>query len=118
MKRLALILILVSAGFAQDDAGTRDKHYFVFVVSAEAYKNMPLGQRTTYLSGWLDSRLNAGIFGNAKTIKAQRDCWEGKTITQITAVVDKYVEGHPEGWDRPAANEADSALQSLCPSLR
>jgi hypothetical protein len=43
---------------------------------------------------------------------------EGKTIIQVTAIVDKYVRAHPETWDRPAAIEADKALQGVCPALR
>jgi hypothetical protein len=54
----------------------------------------------------------------AKTIKAMRNCTEGKTITQITAIVDKYVQQHPETWDQPAATEADDALREVCPGLQ
>jgi hypothetical protein len=75
-------------------------------------------QKAVYIEGWADSRLNAGIFGTAKTIKALRDCVQGKTITQILAIVDKYVQGHPETWNQPAAAEADDALQDSCPDLR
>jgi hypothetical protein len=42
----------------------------------------------------------------------------GKTITQITAIVDKYVSEHPETWHRPATLEAYDALKSACPSLQ
>jgi hypothetical protein len=119
MKICTLFLILVGASFAQDDKPTQ--HSFAFFVSAEDYKNNPIGERMAYLSGWLDSRLNGGAFGNAKTIKAMRDCVggpQGKTITQITAIIDKYVQGHPETWERPAALEADAALKDACPALR
>jgi hypothetical protein len=87
-------------------------------VSAEEYKDESVEQRVAYLSGWLDGSLDAGSFGNAKTIKALRDCMEGKTIIQVTAIVDKYVRAHPETWDRPAAIEAGKALQGVCPALR
>jgi hypothetical protein len=115
MKILTLTLIFASTILAQNDT---PRHYFSFFVSAEAYKDGPVEERLAYLSGWLDSRLNAGSFGNAKTIKAMRDCTDGKTITQITAIVDKYVQGHPENWDRPAALEADAAIEEVCPVLR
>ena len=108
-----LILVLAGASFAQNE---RPRHYLRFFVSAEAYKDGPVEKRSAYLSGWLDSRLNAGIFGNEKTIRAMRDCTEGKTITQITAIVDKYVQGHPETWDQPAALEADTAFKDVCPA--
>jgi hypothetical protein len=115
MKIFSLLLISVGASFAQNDKPPQ--HYIVFFVSAEEFKNGPIEKKTAYLSGWQDSRLNAGAFGNTKTIQAMRDCAEGKTITQIAAIVDKYMQGHPEAWDRPAALEADAALQSVCPAL-
>jgi hypothetical protein len=39
---------------------------------------------------------------------------KGKTSTQITAIVDKYVASHPEGWDKPASAAADDALDDIC----
>lgn len=125
MKICTLFLALVCASFAQDDKPVH--HYLMVFVSAEDYKNAPEEVRLACLSGWLDSRLNAGRFGNARTIKAMRECLgasegaittQGKTIAQITAIVDKYVQGHPETWHRPAALEADSALKDGCPVLR
>lgn len=98
---------------AQDAA-----HYVAFFTSAEGYKNMPEDIRAIYLSGWLDSRLNQGSNGgNREVIKAERECVRGKTLTQMTAIVDKYVEAHPETWDHPAAIQADDALESVCPAL-
>jgi hypothetical protein len=124
MRKLGLILVLVTAGFTQNppngsvvaDPANAPPHYVVFFVSAEAYKNMPDEQRLAYISGWLDGRLNAGAFGNAKTIVALRDCTKGKTNTQIAAIVDKYVASHPEDWHLAATREADVAIdESICP---
>lgn len=115
-KMCALILVLASASFAQNE--TPPRHYLIFFASAEEYKDGPVAERSAYLMGWLDARMNGAYFGTAKGIKAIRDCTEGKTITQITAIVDKYVQGHPETWDRPAALEADAALGDVCPALR
>ncbi|MFZ0694312.1 MAG: hypothetical protein WAN51_09205 [Alphaproteobacteria bacterium] len=114
-RMCALILVLASASFAQNE--TPPRHYLIFFVSAEEYKDSPIAERSAYLMGWLDGRMN-GRLGTAKGIKAMRDCAEGKTITQITAIVDKYVQGHPETWDRPASLEADAALGDVCPDLR
>jgi hypothetical protein len=89
----------------------------MFFISAEAYKNMPDEERLAYISGWMDGRLNAGAFGTVKTISALRDCIQGKniTITQVVAIVDKYIRSHPEGWNKPATSEADTGLdESMC----
>ena len=123
MKRVSLILVLVVVGFGQSppnggvvtDPAKTPPHYVVFFVSAEAYKSMPYGERLAYISGWLDGRMNAGIFGNKRTITALRDCMEGKTITQVVAIVDKYVANHPENWHLAATGEADTAIdESIC----
>jgi len=124
VKKVGLILGLVAAGFAQKppnggvvaDPAKDPPHYLVFFVSAEAYKNMPYGERLAYISGWLDGRMNAGMFGNKRTITALRDCMEGKTITQVVAIVDKYMANHPEDWHLAATRESDIALdESICP---
>lgn len=116
MKICTLFLILAGAGFAQT---AKPEHYLVVFISAERYKDGSAHEKSVYLSGWLDSRLNAGFFGTStKKINAMRDCIEGKTVTQISAIVDKYVQGHPETWEQPAAIEADEALKEACPTFR
>jgi hypothetical protein len=112
-----LLLVGVALTASDDDAGR--KPTVVFFLNAEKYHQLPLAMRTAYLEGWLDGRLNAGLIGDtAETITAQRTCVIGKTETQITAIVDQYIETHPETWYLPAAMEADNALQSVCPALK
>ncbi len=102
----SLFMLMAAVGVVQKIAPEAQKHFFVFVVSAEQYKNLTDELRTAYVSGWLDGRLNAGMVGTPKTIKAMRDCIEGKTIQQATAIVDKYIAGHPEhGTDRRRAKQ-------------
>jgi hypothetical protein len=120
MRIFALAAIFVGCiSLAAVGGKAENKHYFVFFMKAETYRQMPPEIRQVYLSGWLDARLNAGLTGeNHEAISAQRECVQGKSINQITAIVDKYIEGHPETWDHPAATEADDALQMLaCPEL-
>lgn len=120
MKRFVLLLLLSIMVFAQEEEARRnEKHYTVSFIRAETYKDGSSDERNAYLSGWLDSRTNIGMpyVGTAKGIKAYRDCVKGKTIFQITAIVDKYVNSHPETWNRPASAEADDALEGVCPSL-
>jgi hypothetical protein len=86
------------------------------------YKNMPRAAKQNYLAGYLDGHLNADQFSGfgkiAERIKVLRDCLASKTITQLTAIVDKYVESHPEGWDRPATDQASEALsRAVCPDV-
>jgi hypothetical protein len=64
MKICTLMLVLVASSSAQTDKPSQ--HYVVFFVSAEEYKDESVEQRVAYLSGWLDGRLDAGSFGNAK----------------------------------------------------
>jgi hypothetical protein len=119
--RLMSLVILLSLGLAlaASDNETAGKHTLVSFVTTEKYRQLPPASRTVYLSGWLDGRLNAGyIGGTAEAIESQRQCVIGKTDTQITAIVDKYIADHPETWNRPAALEADDALQSICPDLK
>jgi hypothetical protein len=129
MTKIALILISVGTTLAQQsDAPPPPRHYTLAYVSAEVYKDMPLEWRTGYISGWVDTHLNGSYHGNAKAVQAFRECMEfddannrpqgGKNINQITAIVDKYVNGHPESWRRPATLEADAALRNVCPSLQ
>lgn len=118
MKKMALILVIVGAMALATESGKKDDGPTVlFWLSAEAYHNLPEMLRRTYLSGWLDARLNAGLVGGGRVIQAQRECVKEKTITQILAIVDKYVTEHPATWDRPAATEADEALWGACPDL-
>lgn len=117
MKVLVMVLSFASVGLAQSDRAP--KHYSVSFVSAEAYKNMPRASKEMYVAGYLDGHLNADLFaGNAKRIQVLRDCLASKTINQITAIVDKYVESHPEAWDRPATDQASEALsRTVCPGV-
>jgi len=120
-----LILVLGGSGFSRNEgqgdersSSPDKKRYLAFFIRADAYRNMPTEYRALYVQGWLDSRMNQGVTGgNASVIKAYRDCTRDKTSTQITAIVDKYIEGHPETWDHPAATEADDTLENVCPSL-
>ena len=91
------ILLFALAG-AEGQDNKPPQHYLAFFVGAEDYKNSSIAERTAYVGGWLDSRLNAGGFGNARTIKAMRDCIggpQGKTITQVTAVCRQVHPGTP-----------------------
>ena len=124
MKRFCLVLVLVSAGFTQDAhngpvAPTQENgHYLLFFVSAERYKGAPEEVRQAYVTGLMDGRLNPNRFGNnKKTLAATttlRNCVMHKTITQITAIVDKYVASHPEDWDKPASVAVDDAFANIC----
>ena len=122
MKRFGLILFLASAGLTQDRPNgsvvtdpAQEKHYFQFFVRAETYLGMPRSEKVAYVTGLLDGRLNAGRFGDRKTITAMRACMNDKTGSQIAAIADKYIQSHPEDWDKPASVEIDDALdESIC----
>jgi hypothetical protein len=116
MRHWLPLFLLAVVTFAQAPG---PEHYLVVFISAETYKDGSPHDKAVYLSGWLASRLNAGFVGApAKAIKPLRDCMEGKTVTQVTAIVDRYILAHPETWERPAALEADQAIREVCPAFR
>ena len=41
--------------------------------------------------------------------------YSGWTPDQARAVVDKYLDEHPEDWNRPAASQVLFALREACP---
>ena len=118
----SFVLVFLVCGILAQNQREPNKRYTIGWVKAENYKKMTEAAREIYIAGWLDSRLNAGFLSwgpvSKKLIQLQRDCVEGKSISQITAIVDRHIQGHPEYWDQPAALQADAALQALCAPLR
>jgi len=42
-------------------------------------------------------------------------CTKGMDSRQITAIITKYLNDHPEGWKLPASMQAYNAINSACP---
>jgi len=89
-------------------------------VSSEAqtvnmFRQWDRSSRAQYMSGYTDG-LSAGLLAAEDDLMAIIACiYSGWTPDQARAVVDKYLDEHPEDWNRPAATQVLFALMEACP---
>ncbi len=88
-------------------------------MTAQEFLDMPQGARKYYVMGLMDGLFLAPMFGAPAGNKwriAIQSCVEGKQVSQLMAIIEKYMKSHPEYWKSDAHFVAYNALSRACPA--
>lgn len=88
-------------------------------MSGNAYRALPEAGKQMYVTGVFDGLIGSPMFGaNAHMVAAFKQCMEGMNNDQLQAIVDKYLNAHPEIWHYPMQVHAYNAIIDICPQLK
>jgi hypothetical protein len=87
-----------------------------FFEKAQDYRDLPESERKAYTTGLMDGFYGSAMLGpDGKGAEKLDACTKGMDSKQITAIISKYVEDHPEGWNYPLSMQAYNAMNKACP---
>ncbi len=121
MLRKSLMVVLVLAFVS---SAAQEKHLKTIAVpngflSGQDFLDMPEDGQRAYAMGFLDGIRQSVLLGADETkVGALHKCMGGVKASQIVAIVDKYLQEHPEKWHWDAKLTAYSALLEVCPELQ
>jgi hypothetical protein len=82
---------------------------------ANHYRELPDFVRRAYIAGVFDALMLSPLFGAPKAeVTWLERCAEGMQDDQLQAIVDRFVEAHPERWDQDMGTVAYGALTQAC----
>jgi len=87
-----------------------------FFEKAQGFRDLPEFERKAYTTGLMDGFYGAAMLGpDGKGAEKLAACTKDMESKQITAIISKYVEDHPEGWNYPLSMQAYNAMNKACP---
>jgi hypothetical protein len=119
--KLALCILGVLCLFAAAIQGEKQKKPRVIVAvpsyySAETFIELSESDRQMYVAGLMDGFYASALFGASdETIANLSSCTKPMDTKQISAIITKYLQDHPENWHLPLSVEAHNALNKACP---
>lgn len=111
---VALLVMGQAVGLAQ--AQRRSVEIHDGFLTAEQYRALPQDSRDAWAAGIVEGIFLAPFFGAPKArMKWLEACLTGMTHTQVTAILMKYINQHPERWHEQVHTTMYSALLDACP---
>jgi hypothetical protein len=113
----ALLLFSIPFGTAVPQESEPIAEVWPGFETAEKYIKLGSNEQTAYTAGLVDGMYLAPVFdapNKDRRLTAMRTCLKPMTITQVTAIITKYAQAHPEEWDRGANLVAWHALREAC----
>jgi hypothetical protein len=87
-------------------------------LTGNTWRNADVNSKTAYVLGAVDSVYSAALFGaNEQLIDSFASCQKSMTGDQVTAVVDKFLNDHPEMWHYAMAVLVVDAVRATCPEF-
>jgi hypothetical protein len=84
-------------------------------VSGNVYRDMADTAKHAYVMGVVDGILLSPILGaESKDVQPVSDCIKGMRSDQLQAIVDAFLQAHPERWDESMHTIAYGALFGAC----
>jgi hypothetical protein len=72
--------------------------------------------RMLYTSGLMDGFFASGLFGASDgTLTNLNTCTRGMDTNQLSAIISKYINNHPEIWHLSLSVQGFNALNAACP---
>jgi hypothetical protein len=87
-------------------------------INGNAYHRLDETNKRSYVVGVTEGLVYATSSLQEDIYRRMGACLEGVTTGQLQAMVDKWIEAHPEQWDRAAADLVYTALQNACIARR
>jgi hypothetical protein len=88
------------------------KHFY----TAGEFIEMSEVNRMVYTSGLMDGFFASGLFGASdETVVNLNSCTRDMGMKQLSAIITKYINDHPESWHLALSAEGFNALNTACP---
>jgi len=112
MACAAMLLLAAASPVAAEERGVAIHHGFY---TGNAYRELPEGQRWTYVSGVIEGMLLAPLYGAPKSKMVWiESCIVGMLDKQVTAIVDKFMAENPARWHEDMHALVYSAMIGAC----
>lgn len=119
MNRVALVFVLVlisiSITYADNNVLKGPVSLQKGFLTGEDFLKLSEAEKTSYSMGIVDGYLSAPIFGaKPKYVNWVSTCIKGKTNTQVTAILVKYLQDNPGRWENSVQFLMFEALKKGC----
>ena len=120
MRTIVAAVMLAAVGLASQ-AGAKCPDEPVMIgnsfLTGEDCHNLPDHELRTFVMGWHAGLMLSPIYGaDQECLKPLRLCLEGKTDSQLAAVLRKWLEANPERWHEQCTIAAWVAIGKPCPA--
>ncbi len=111
------IIILVFAGLMVSAVLADEIDYYTGILNGNAWLEESELEQVMYVTGAIDGLVFASVFdADMSQVFAFAECCSGMTVDQITAIVQKYLDQHPEDWQEPMNYITYEAITTNCPT--
>ena len=118
MKRVVLFIVLALISisvYAADNVFRGRISLQTGFLTGEGFLKLSQKEKVSYAMGIVDGFLSAPMFGaNAKYVDWLSECAKGKTNTQVSAILTKYLQDNPGRWDKSVQILMFEALLAEC----
>lgn len=112
---LVLLAVILSSGIASNSLQAQYVSVPVGYVTGVDYREFSKSERMFYLIGTVDGFVAAALFDGKDAVTLWlNQCIKGVTSVQLTAIVDTFLDSHPERWDQGMNILAYGALLHAC----
>lgn len=122
MRVLLCVLVVLSGAMVPQDHGEkkgslREIKAHPYYMKAERFIELSESDRAMYTMGLMDGFSAGGVFGAEEGILENlSECTKDMDVKQVSAIISKYVQDHPETWHLQLNIEAVNALEKACPN--
>ena len=93
--------------------------FFGGFLDGNEYRNRTDLEKHSYLMGFHDGLMAAPLFGLERTGDAMSETWYERCEAvgnsgQLQAIIDRYVDEHPENWHHPMPSIFHMAVKDIC----
>jgi hypothetical protein len=110
------VLAVVAQEQKEKQSTPRIIYFPPYFLKAEGFVEMSEADRMLYTNGLMDGFFASAFFGASdKTVSNLTSCTKDMDSKQISAIITKYLNDHPESWHLPLSVDAFNALSAACP---
>ncbi len=111
------IIILIVAGLMVSAVLADEIDYYTGILNGDAWLEASELEQVLYVTGAIDGLVFASVFdADMSQVFAFAECCVGMTVAQITAIVQKYLEQHPDDRQEPMNYITYEAITTNCPT--
>ena len=112
---LITLIFIINYAYADNDIFKGSVSVAKGFLTGEEFLKLSDTEKVSYSMGIIDGYLSSPIFGaDAKYINWISTCTKSKTNTQLSAILNKYLEDNPGRWEKSTQFLMFEALRKAC----
>ncbi|MFZ1157299.1 MAG: hypothetical protein WAO10_05950 [Candidatus Sulfotelmatobacter sp.] len=109
--------LMVPQDHAEKKSSLREIKAHPYYMKAERFVELSEADRALYTMGLMDGFSAGGLFrAEEGMLERLSECTREMDAKQVSAIITKYVQEHPETWHLQLNVEAFNALEKACPA--